>query len=590
MASIQILDEHLRTRIAAGEVIERPASVVKELVENSIDADADEIRVELKSGGIDGIRVSDNGKGISPDEIRLAVQNHATSKITKEEDLFAISTMGFRGEALPSIASVTRFSISSKRRDDDAGSRLEKKGEGEFSFSETGMADGTVIEADNIFSNVPVRRKFLKSPATELNHISQALINISLAFTHIRFFLSNDGFEIMNLPACETVKERVFALFGRKTSENLLHTSVEDDKYTIDIHGAAPAITKGNSKSIYLYVNGRYFRDKTILHAVREGYRTHIPNNRWPVVFIYMTVQPDLVDVNVHPGKIEVRFRESSLLHSLVKRALSGLLRDSHTAVSYSADEEKGVQKELFADQGYTHSSSDSSVRESGSSVIDIPEIFGGGSISSAETIRYETDGSKPEAAGVKLMQVYDSYIIAEYEDRVTVYDQHALHEGIMEQKLREQFTSDSIPAQDLLIPDQIDLPGPEKTRLLSMKDALLKFGFDIQDFSGTTVVFHSIPAMFDSSKVQEFINELLKADVDIPEDTDSIPEQFLEKTINRIACHSSVRAGQRLTREEMEDLLAQAKQYPDSASCAHGRPSSFDISKTEIEKRFQRR
>jgi DNA mismatch repair protein MutL len=269
MAQIHVLDTHVRNRIAAGEVIERPASIVKELVENSIDAGASKIVIETVNGGIESIRVTDNGEGIEPGEIEKALQRHATSKIKTSDDLENIGTLGFRGEALPSIASVTRFSLSSRQKGEASGSVVSCEGDGPVTLSETGMAEGTVVTADAVFFNVPARRKFLKSPATELKHISRTVFNISLPYPEIHFTLRNNRTEVLDFSSCDDTRDRLVQAFGRKTGEQLLSGEYSQNGYTLALYGVKPAVTRGDSKSIYSYVNKRYFRGKEVIHAVR---------------------------------------------------------------------------------------------------------------------------------------------------------------------------------------------------------------------------------------------------------------------------------------------------------------------------------
>ena len=585
MAHIRILDDHVRNRIAAGEVIERPASVVKELIENSIDADARKITVDAEKGGIDRIRVTDDGNGIPPDQLELALARHATSKVTSAEDLFRINTMGFRGEALPSIASISRFTVSSRPSGFASGRTAVQEGSGRPVISEAGMAEGTAVTADAIFFNVPARRKFLKSPGTELRHISRTVIRTALAYPEIEFLLSNNGKEILHFTACSGADDRIFQAFGKNIRNNLLSFEQGSGAFRVRVFGIKPGITRKNSKNIFSYVNMRYFRGKEVIHAVKEGYRQYIPRDEWPFVILFIDTGPDAVDVNVHPNKTEVRFRDPGSLHSLIRNTISGMLRQTDTAVSYTASDTQPFRSEQKPDTSIPDRSGsrDAFVREQGSlfetdasALSQHPAVSGVSEVSETRS-------------GIRCMQIYNSYIIAEYEDKITVYDQHALHEGIIEQKLRMEYEHTSLPCQDLLIPEQVELTPDEKSSLFELMKPLKRLGFDIQEFSGNTVVIHSVPQIMDPSRAGTFVRDIIDLGSENGDTDEEIADHLLSSVINRIACHSSVRAGQKLSSDEIDSLLKEARKYPDSASCAHGRPSSFEISRSELAKRFKR-
>jgi len=580
MGRIHILDVDVQNRIAAGEVIERPASVIKELIENAIDASARKITVETEKGGISSIRVTDDGEGIGADELELALERHATSKVTDAEELSRIHTMGFRGEALPSIASVSRFSLSSRPSGTDSGTMVTKEGSALPVCSDVGMAEGTVVKADSIFFNVPARRKFLKTPATELKHISRTVTQISLAYPEIHFSLKNNRAETLNYPACSDMRERCIQAFGRDIRDNLLETDIEATPCSLKIFGAKPGISRKNSRSIYSYVNKRYFRGREVIHAVREGYTHHIPRDEWPFTVLYISADPDAVDVNVHPNKLEVRFREPGELHALIKNTINRMLGSKNTAVSYPVDGGFPDRRESSVIKPVRNN-------ETGLMVMEEQELFR--SVRDRSSEEQHIPEGFHEVSGRKFMQVYDSYIIVEYEDAVTVYDQHALHEGILEQKLREQFKGKGLPCQDLLIPEQVELAQDEKDTLLQLQPHLQKLGFEVQEFSGNTVIIHSVPQIMDVSRIQKFISDVLSLESEYGDKEEKISSILLSSLINRIACHSAIRAGQKLNAEEIDALLKEARMYPDSSACAHGRPSSFDIPKQEIAKRFRR-
>ncbi|MFH1708587.1 MAG: DNA mismatch repair endonuclease MutL [Planctomycetota bacterium] len=586
MGAITVLDERLCNRIAAGEVVERPAAAIKELIENALDAGATRVIVELRDGGLEAIRVTDNGGGIAAGELDLAVARHATSKIRTVADLDAIATLGFRGEALPSIAAVSRFTLASRPAGAAAGAWLRLEGGTPAGGGVSGMAPGTTVEADNLFFNAPARRKFLKAAPTELRYVLEIVNHLSLSRPEVEFLVRNGGHEALHYPACAAVADRLLQVFGRDFSRNMFTAEAAQEDHRLRAYGAKPALARGNSRGIVSFINGRFFRGREVMSAVREGYRRYLPAGKWPFAVLFLEVPLDRVDVNVHPQKTEVRFREPGRIHALIRNAFSRALSDTPVAVAYPAG---GVEPPWAGRRG---PAAPAAVHEPSAALFEFPPPAAGregaprsdfGPASAAPPVR-------PAATPAgRAFQVYDAYIVEETPAGIMVHDQHALHEGLMEIRLRRAFAAQKFAVQELLIPEQIDLPPADRAQLLELAGVLRECGFEIQPFSGNTVVFHAVPAVFDTARLGAFVADILAIEDAATADADA-HRAVIQRIINRTACHSSIRAGQRLKPEEISELLAAARAEPESGSCAHGRPASFLIPKADIERRFQRK
>ena len=592
--SINVLPENVTKKIAAGEVIERPASVVKELVENSIDAGADRVTVELEDGGAKLIRVVDNGCGMTKEDLALAFVSHATSKIDDEKDLFSVSTMGFRGEALCSVGAVSKATIVSRPPDQDEGYRVDAEGGVIGQVRATGAPVGTQVEVRNLFYNVPVRKKFLKTTATEMAHISEAVTRLALAEPKIQFILRHNDRKVFNLPKAEDRAQRIGEFFGKEIAENLIPVSHASEELEIDGYLLPPSIDRSNTKMQYTYVNGRYIRDRSLTHAIMQAYRGLLQSKRKPVCFIFIHVPPSEVDVNVHPTKTEVKFRKPRAVHNQLVHALKSTLREAKLTPQLSLSSEPpqessgtretrgNVEKaiwDFFGDQ-----SSDST---------SVKPVSGGG----------RNRGSAGEGAAPRrpqqpppqrtyvqqgnLVQVLDSYIIEETEEGLKLIDQHALHERILYNEMKERLEEGTLNSQRLLIPQLVELPRQEFYAVMDMQEQLASLGVEIESFGESTVIVRSYPQLLERFDAESFLRDML-SEFDEPGQTDKLEERF-EALLKVMACKGAVKAGQRLNAKQIQEILRRRDSAGQVDTCPHGRPTTILLSRKELESQFGR-
>lgn len=650
MSRIQQLAPHVINRIAAGEVIERPASVVKELLENSVDALATRIEVDIAEGGIELIRISDNGEGMHPDDLELSVTSHATSKIQSDEDLTKVSTLGFRGEALASVASISRFRIRTRRPGLDTGRELEAEGGDIRIHRDCGCPEGTVIEVHNLFFNTPARRKFLKKSSTEFGRISEQFSRIALAHPNLHMVLRHNDKLVYELPATLNQLDRIRRFFGSDVGDKMIAIESEvqtPDGEAIRLWGYVgnPSLSKASRKDQYLFLNGRFIQDRTLQHALGEAYRGLLMIGRHPVSFLFLELPPHLVDVNVHPTKTEVRFQDSQNLY----RQLLHTLRDKFRELDFqseiqvpaarrSTDGESPpshVQKEL---QMWT-SSATTSTRPpllAPASNQGGPHFSGtvGGSTQSgfgpapkaaafrpavADALSALPDGTAfdPETTGAtavavedgfdvdpltqepvaeqdivhghefRAFQIYDCYLVVAGDDGIEIIDQHALHERIMYEHLRGRVLEGTVESQKLLIPETIECSAGEAAVLLEYKDLLSEIGFEVNDFGGTTVLLTSHPVMLPRGSFVRILRDLA---TQLEEsDGKTSRRDLLDHMMHTMACRAAIKAGKRLAPEEMQELLRQRFTVQDSHHCPHGRPTSLMLSQLTLDKQFGR-
>ncbi|MDY7033894.1 MAG: DNA mismatch repair endonuclease MutL, partial [Thermodesulfobacteriota bacterium] len=493
-AKIKVLSESLANRIAAGEVVERPASVVKELVENSIDAGAKEITIDVKAGGRRSIKVIDNGEGMERDDALLALERHATSKISQDEDLFRVGTMGFRGEALPSIASVSKMRLITKSRGSLAGTQIYSEGGKIKDVCEAGCPEGTRIEVNTLFYNTPARFKFMKTDTTELSHIIDTVVQSALANPDIHFKLLHNGRETINAPVTRDLLSRVVALLGKDIHRSLYQVSLKGDSAEITGFISQPDCTRSTGKVIYTYVNNRYIRDRAVNHAIMEAYRTFIMKNRYPVVILFINIPFDQVDVNVHPTKREVRFQEQGKVHDHIVQALSATLGRSPWI------KEKSIvsQEKSFADpkiQDYRHRVEEAILKYSPhKKKEDVPvkrhfEKKGDGS---PDQMKLMKKGTRFFSELNPIGQLKDTYILCSCDEGLILIDQHAAHERVIFETFKRKEQSSSVPSQMLLIPYHLELNYGEARILEQQLSKLSDFGFVMEPFGGNTFVIKS--------------------------------------------------------------------------------------------------
>ncbi len=644
MPEIKQLTPSVINKIAAGEVIERPASVVKELLENAVDASCTRIDVAVEKGGTELIRVVDNGCGISADQLLLAVASHATSKIRDADDLFDVRTLGFRGEALASIAEVSHLRLRSRTADQSAGAELEVLGGQLGPVVPCGCPVGTLVEVRQLFCNMPVRRKFLRTTPTEMGHISEAFTRIALAYPRVHFTLRHNDQPIHDLPPVDNWRERIAMLFGAEIGEALI--PVESDDGQIRLNGLAvnPTFSRGDNRMQYLFLNGRHIRDRALQHALAEAYRGLLLTGRYPAVFLRLEIPANSVDVNVHPTKLEVRFQDGGRIYSQVLGALRKkfLTTDLTPHVGTASprpveDTPAGAHDPTQADRhrqelvqwatgqlatgrsappaaaagppemparqatlGLNYGLGDRRVPE----FRPFPE--GGGAGLASAAIHHAEPGAPlpaqpvvpdgltgpqtslpPPVGGRGGLQVHNRYLITESEAGVVIIDQHALHERILYEQLREKVLSGHLERQRLLVPEPVSLTPAEAAAALEARQTLTQLGIEIEPFGGDTVLVSSYPAMlanFNPTDVlRQLIAQLLTSDQP-PQKRD-----LLDEMLHMISCKAAIKAGDRLTPEEVTALLEQRHLFQDTHHCPHGRPTALVFTREELDKRFKR-
>jgi DNA mismatch repair protein MutL len=565
MPRILQLPSSVITKIAAGEVIERPASVVKEMLENSIDAGSTRIEIDLEQGGAELIRVVDDGCGIDPADLLLAFASHATSKLRDADDLFRIGTMGFRGEALASIGGVARVTLQSRAAGKADGAELSCNG-GELSdIKPWNGAQGTRIEARHLFFNTPVRKKFLKQHGTELGHVIDIVQRIALAHPTLHLVLRHNARLVLEVPAAASLPDRIGLFFGNEVREKLYF--LEADQGSVQLTGfiGDPSCEKGNAKLQYLFLNGRWIRDRSLGHALQEAYRGLLMVGRYAIGFLFLKMPPDGVDVNVHPTKSEVRFRDGQMMYHLVRGAVKQRLATQNLVPRLQAPPEETIRVEHDAP-------------------VDAADIFASVGDSDSPAI---PNPQFPIRSGTRAIQIHDSYLVVETPGGMVVIDQHALHERILFEQLRQRSRDGQLEVQRLLIPEPVDLPADQAANVLEAKDELLQLGLEVEDFGGGTILLASYPALL--GRISPV--DIFKSVVDGLMNRERVPskEQMLHNLLATMACKAAVKAGDPLTSEEISHLMDLRDMAEDSHHCPHGRPTSLTFSKHELEKQFRR-
>lgn len=583
MGSIRVLPETIASKIAAGEVIERPASVIKELVENSIDARTAEVVVEISSSGAGMIRVTDNGCGMSSEDAKLAFLRHATSKIRDLDDLWRIQTMGFRGEALPSIATVSRVTMVTKSASDKTATRVVIEGGEVKEVSQTGAPQGTLIEVRDLFYNTPARRKFMKSEMTEFGHITHLLTQLALANPAIDFRLRRQGKPILEVPVTHDPKERVHLLFGQEVAEAL--SPIAGEKFSWgEVKGwmGGPALNRPNRTGEYYFVNRRGISNRSLSHAVMEGYHTLLPSKRFPVIFLFLEIDPKRVDVNVHPAKREVKFQSESQIHDDVVRAIRGTLQRKSVMTGLkpiSADHSRESQVREAVSEYFIQGNSETRVSP------QFP-LSSRGSSSQPEADLPQVETPLRVNSARVLCQLQNTYIVAEDEKGLLVYDQHTVHERIRYERLTEQFQTAKLESQALLFPETVELTPQEKAAWEENQGLFAKIGFEIELFGSNSILVRSAPGVLNQVDLKKFLRDLLTEIIFLERGTSqTIPDRM----IKTLACRSAVMAGEVLDKTQLQPLVDQLQTVKFSQSCPHGRPTTWRISKEELAKRFQR-
>ncbi len=625
LPTIRQLPPNLVNQIAAGEVIERPASVVKELLENSIDAGARRIEVTITGGGSELIRISDDGCGMTAEQLPLAVASHATSKLPDDAALFHVSTLGFRGEALASIGSVSHLTIRSRSEADDCGSEINVRGGVVEPPAPCGCPVGTVMEIRNLFFNTPVRHRFLKTAQTERGHIVEAFTRLALANPNVHFVLTNNDKQLYDLPATARWADRIATFFGAEIADSLIPISSDDAQVRISGYTCDPSVSRGNTRMQYLFLNGRHIRDRSLQHALGEAYRGLLMVGRNPVSFLRMDMPAEMIDVNVHPTKLEVRFTDggrvySRLLQTLRHQFLTTDMThrvgppppvDPSVAMHSPAASVLGMparveqqQRQAVIDWART---GDTRPAESNlSATRGVPEFqpFSDRSGSSPATCASAAPRSPADVAPWEQdektnsdtptvcylgFQVHNRYLVTQDESGMVVIDQHALHERVLYERVCQKVLGEggNLESQRLLVPEPVSLTPTERTAALDAQETLAKIGLGIADFGGETILIQSYPAMLKNTSPSDMLRTVLESLLSAGKQPDA--KDLLNHLLSTIACKAAVKAGDPLSAEEITSLLEQKDLFQDTHHCPHGRPTALFFSRDELDRMFGR-
>lgn len=672
MGRIHVLSDQVANQIAAGEVVDRPASVVKELLENSLDAGATRIRVEVEAGGRKLIRVVDNGMGMMPDDAMLAFERHATSKIRSSDDLLSIATLGFRGEALPSIASIARVEMTTRAEGQESGTHIEIAGGKILRVEETGAPPGTSFTIRDLFYNTPARRKFMKAESTELSHVSALVTHYALAHPDKHFELHSATHELLKAPPVEEPAERIYQIFGAETLNQLLPITSErsleraglpepppwrrDQDYTPPEPGqlrltgfiAKPALQKLNRNSIYIFINGRLVRDRLILHAITEAYRNIIPPTSFPVALLFLKMPPEEVDVNVHPAKTEVRFRQSSALHDFLRDSIRNTLMKARPAADFLAALSGSEQASSLLPPGAPLQDSEpipaagedpaSEAAFSRFAPYSAPQPLPFANIEAAmaaSILKTRPEGS-PEAAfaasaseetrpnalagaGARvrghncgydslteegpagtevgtlaslaslkpLGQLRESFILAVNDEGLWIIDQHVAHERVLFEKVLREREVERVHRQRLLMPMLVELMPHQMIRFAELAEELERNGFEAEPFGPQTLAIKAAPAGLEGKRLEQMLTEVLEQG-EASAQSENL-ETMRTKIAASIACHAAIKINTRLDPERMEWLLAELARTEHPTSCPHGRPIALRYSWKDIQRAFER-
>ncbi|MGA7159075.1 MAG: DNA mismatch repair endonuclease MutL [Acidobacteriaceae bacterium] len=645
MGRIRVLSDQVANQIAAGEVVERPASVVKELLENSLDAGATRIRVEVEAGGRKLIRIVDNGQGMGRDDALLAFERHATSKLRSSDDLLSIATLGFRGEALPSIASVARVILETRAAEDEVGTVMEIAGGNLLRVEDAGLPQGTMIAVKDLFFNTPARRKFLRAEQTELGHVAALVTHYALAHPQKHFELHSATQALLVAPAVANAGERLYQIFGRETFERLIPVAAEMDFSRAGLpepppwkrgedYGAPepgflrlsgfvskPELQKLNRNSIYVFVNGRLIRDKLILHAFNEAYRNIIPPTSFPVVLLFLEMPPQEVDVNVHPAKTEVRFRQGSFVHDFVRDSVRTALMQARPAASFyhalhaapTASESlmvdvsplPGVDQAMYGPREGMVEESEGALEPGDVAAFELRERivppsagrleFGGAGIAvgyqepvGAEQAEGERQPTLNALASLKpLGQLRESFILATNEEGLWIVDQHVAHERVLFEKILRERQVEAVQRQRLLMPVLVELLPEQMVIFAEIAEELERNGFEAEPFGPRTLAVKAAPVGLEGKELERVLEELLGAG----EKTAQVENEELRRRriAASIACHAAIKVNMPLEPAKMDWLLRELGKTEHPMSCPHGRPIALRYSLRDIQRAFQR-
>jgi DNA mismatch repair protein MutL len=602
---IRKLPEIIANKIAAGEVIERPVSVVKELLENSIDAESTRIRIDIEKGGTELIRLSDNGFGMHKKNALLALERHATSKIENDEDLFSIKTLGFRGEALPSIAAISKMTMVTRPKSSELATEIQVEGGNVISVNDAGAPQGTYISVNDLFFNTPARKKYLKSIRTETAHIIDYIAMVAVGLPHIHFKLFHNGKAIKNWSQVKDLSNRIADVMGDDLYQKLYPVQYKNDHVSISGYVASPETTR-KSLSTVIFVNGRAVKDRLINHAIFEGYRGRILKGQHPVAVLFLEIPFEDVDVNVHPAKHNVRFVHQGSIHQAVVKAIqNGLTQTRHTP--WQSHPEKYVSPPISPVNENDHPNPIND---------DSPQSFITPTPKADKVNEYQApplfpnkklinDHQSPLCESEQHMfhnpivekiiysncriigQFHKTYIICENNDSLYMIDQHAAHERIVYERFKKALFSRNLPVQRLLIPETIELTYQQSSVFSEIIPELKKIGIDIEHFGGNTFVIQSVPDILTGKDINSLFVDMAQS---LPDIKNTAPiEQAIEDCLMLMACHSAIRSGQLLSEKEIQELLKELDLCENPSQCPHGRPTCIQWNVSNIEKKFKR-
>lgn len=591
MPQIKLLPQNLINQIAAGEVLERPASALKEVLENAIDAGAENIKVAIEAGGKNLISIEDDGCGMSRDELELAIQRHATSKL-EDDDLLNINFFGFRGEALPAIGSVAKLKIISKKDGEDAWQVEVVGGNNSQPEPANFWHNGTKVEIRDLFFATPARLKFMKTENTEKQRIVDMFKKIAMANPSVSLELKNDDKIKFNFPQ-EKLLERVNKVIGNEFEDNALEVNAERENMSLRGYVCVPTFNRGTSEEQYVFVNGRPVKDKVLLGAIKGAYADFLGGGRFPVLALFINVPSNEVDVNVHPAKSEVRFRDSravtGMLVSAIREAIGAAGHRASTTIADFAM--NAIQKtNPQSSMSFSRSSSQPSYQSSYYSPQTAQSNVAYESVAE-ESASYDTPQDQPQddyPLGNAKAQLHATYIISETEDSIVIVDQHAAHERLVYEKYKRQLEEERIEKQPLLVPEVIKLDEKRFEAILSIKPELERYGFEIEKFGVDEIVVNQVPGLLGGYKIAQLISDIADDVIEHGEGL-SLIESF-EHILETAACHNSIRSGRRLSPQEMDEMLRQMEATPHSGQCNHGRPTYVELKLSDIEKLFGRR
>lgn len=630
MPSIEVLSDQLVNKIAAGEVIERPASVVKELVENSLDAGARRVEIAVEQGGTRLIRIVDDGAGMDADDLQRCILPHATSKLRTEDDLFDIRTLGFRGEALPSIGAVAQLRILSRQAGCDAAHEIRVIGGRHEPLTAAAGPPGTTVEVRELFYNVPARRKFLRSAQTEMGHVTEQLARIALVQPGVEFRLLHNERQLHHLRSAEGLRSRIADFYGKEMADSLL--DIHRDERGLKIHGliAPPADSRSSNKWQYFFLNGRFIRDRFIAAALREAYRGLMEPSRHPVAFLALEIDPAVIDVNVHPTKIEVRWRDSNTIYTQVlsairDRFLNCDLTNRLTAAPLFASSPTDRSRDPVDHHSLTtvehdvHDTRSRQIRESiaeyfrrvtptvgapptrlDTSFPSVSAATSGGDFTADLTAAMPAPAMKSESAGQprmnlalespplgNIIQIHRSYLVAETPDGLVVVDQHALHERVLFEKISAQVRSGPLESQRMLIPEPIDVSPDQLAVIETHAETIHQLGFELTPYGPNSIAIHAAPTLLREGRMIEFVRDMI--DRLTVRESPAAADMLLNDLISMMSCKAAVKAGDPLSVAEMRELMTLRESVERSSNCPHGRPTSLRFTLNDLEKQFKR-